>query len=261
MIKSLLDVIFASEKRKNTLILLQDGPKDITFLLEQLKTTRTSLLPQLKIMEKHNILSHSGSNYKLTRIGKLLANEAKPFFETLETFDKGNSYLSTHNFDGIPQQFLKRIREIKDFVLIEPDHVDSQKLNAEYLAEALGSEAVYFVFTFMHPGTIPVLQQLLDSNINIYVIDSKELTFKLINEMPDTCQYFLSFDNLRIYSYPKTIGICSLMVTDNGFLLRLLSKNNEFSNKQIICVSPEGREWAKGLYDFYEKDAELITEI
>jgi predicted transcriptional regulator len=258
---SLLDVIFASEKRKNVLVLLHNGPKDISFLLGQLKTTRTSLLPQLKIMEKHNILFHSGSNYELTRIGKLLADEAKPLLETLETLNEGDSYFATHNIDDIPEQFLKRIREIKDFVLIEPDHVDAQKLNAEYLAEALGSEAVYFVFTFMHPGTIPVLQQLLDNNINVSVIDSKELADKLINEMPDTCQYFLSFDNLKIYSYSKNMGVCSLTITDNGFLLRLLFSNNEFSNKQIICMSPEGRKWGKDLYDYYERDAELITEI
>ncbi|MBP1908476.1 helix-turn-helix transcriptional regulator [Methanolobus bombayensis] len=261
MNKSLTDVIFASEKRKKVLLLLQGGKKDINFLLEHLKTKRTSLLPQLRIMEQNNIVSHYGSNYELTRIGKLLADEVKPFLETLETLDKGNSYFSTHNIDGIPEQFLKRIREIKDFVLIEPDHVDAQKLNAEYLAEALGSKEVYFVFTFMHPGTIPVLQQLLDNNINISVIDSKELTDKLVNEMPDRCQYFLSFDNLRIHSYSKSIGVCSLTVTDNGFLLRLLFNNNEFSNKQIVCMSPEGRKWGKDLHDYYEKDATLITEI
>nr|WP_321498306.1 winged helix-turn-helix domain-containing protein [uncultured Methanolobus sp.] len=261
MSNSFVDVIFASEKRKNVLLLLQDGSKDITFLLEQLKTTRTSLLPQLKIMEKHDIISHSGSDYTLTRMGKLLADAAKPFIETLETLDRSDSYLSSHYYDGIPEQFLKRIREIKDFVLIEPDHVDAQRLNAEYLAEALGSKAIYFVFTFMHPGTIPVLQQLLDSNIDVSIIDSEELTDKLINEMPVTCRYFLTFDNFRIHSYSENIGICSLTVTDNGFLLRLLFKNNEFSNKQIICMSPQGRKWAKDLYDHYEKDAVLITDF
>ncbi|WP_084324032.1 transcriptional regulator FilR1 domain-containing protein [Methanolobus tindarius] len=60
---------------------------------------------------------------------------------------------------------------------------------------------------------------------------------------------------------PQLKSVCSLTITDNGFLLRLLFSNNEFSNKQIICMSPEGRKWGKDLYDYYERDAELITEI
>lgn len=52
MEKLLLEVIFASEKRKEVLLLLQDGARGIEDILDSVGTTRTSLLPQMKILEK-----------------------------------------------------------------------------------------------------------------------------------------------------------------------------------------------------------------
>ncbi|WP_342303730.1 transcriptional regulator FilR1 domain-containing protein [Methanolobus sp. ZRKC5] len=79
--------------------------------------------------------------------------------------------------------------------------------------------------------------------------------------MYDESKSALGLENVKIYTYEKDVEISSLTVCDTGFLLRLLSKDNEFSNKQVTCSSPEGRKWGKDLYDYYLKDAKLITEI
>jgi hypothetical protein len=42
--KTLPDVIFASDKRKEVLLLLRDGAKEMNYLLNALDTTRTALL-------------------------------------------------------------------------------------------------------------------------------------------------------------------------------------------------------------------------
>ena len=46
MKKSLIDVLFMSEKRKRVLLLLQDGTKEMEDILKSLDTTRQALLPQ-----------------------------------------------------------------------------------------------------------------------------------------------------------------------------------------------------------------------
>jgi predicted transcriptional regulator len=58
MKKPLLDVIFASEKRKNVLLVLQEGPKQMETLLESLGTIRQALLPQIRILEEHYLVAH-----------------------------------------------------------------------------------------------------------------------------------------------------------------------------------------------------------
>lgn len=242
-------------------MLLQDGNKDIRHIIGTLDTSRQSLLPQIRMLEKHGLIYHSNDNYGLTSIGKVIVDEMRPFLDTIEALDKNEHYFSTHNTDAMPDELLKRIGEIRNCVLVEPGHVDAHDLNRNYLKETLTSISVYLIFTFMHPDFIPRFNMFLDAGLQINIIDSKELVEKLITEMPDECKYFLSFDNVKIYRYDKDVEISSLTVTDNGFLLRLLTNDGNFSNKQLICMGPEARKWGKDLYDHYLKDATQITEI
>lgn len=261
MEKTLLDVIFASERRKNVLLMLQDGPKEMELILEKLRTTRQALLPQMRILKDHNLIYQFDDAYGLKNTGKLLVNKMKPFLGTLETLEENSNYLITHKLDSIPEHFLDQLCKIEGCKVIDPGHINAHQLNVEYLEEALASGSVYLVCTFMHPAYNSTLKLLLDKGIEVSVIDSKELIEKLLTEIYEVCQHFLSYKNFKIYRYEKDLAISTLTVTDNGFLLRLRLSNNEFSNKQLVCVGPNGRKWGKELYDYYLKDSTLITEI
>ncbi|MEZ5335284.1 MAG: winged helix-turn-helix domain-containing protein [Methanolobus sp.] len=261
MKKSLLDVIFASDKRKGVLLLLQHGQQEMSYLLKELNTSRQALLPQIKILKEHDLVLQQEDAYELTAMGTLVASRMKPFIDTLETLDKNRDYFTAHDISGIPEPFLKRIREIKDSILIEPEYVNVHDLNTDYQAEGFRSKSIYFVYTFMHPGVPSVLQELMDRKIHVEVINTPELIQKLTTEMPAACEHFFPYENLEMYIYNEDIRISSLTVTDSGFLLRLLGKNGEFSNKQLIVSGEKGRKWGKELYEYYKKDAKLITEI
>nr|WP_321496963.1 winged helix-turn-helix domain-containing protein [uncultured Methanolobus sp.] len=261
MKKSLLDILFASDKRKNVLLLLKDGPQEMEFLLNNVNTLRQALLPQMKILKKYNLIYQINDTYGLTRIGKLIADEMYPFLNTIEMLDENSHYFVQHQVDIIPAPFLKRIHEIKGFTLVEPSHVNSHDLNMDHYVKALESKNVYFVFTFMHPTSPSILKHLVDNDIHVSLIFTKELVDKLLNEIYDTCKSHFAFKNASFYVYDKDITISSLTVIDSGFLLRLRGKDNEFSNKQITIYTPSGRKWGKDLFDYYLKDAKLITEL
>lgn len=241
--------------------MVKDGPQEMTFLLDSLNTSRQALLPQMKILKEHGLLFQSGDAYELTVTGKLIVDQMNPFLGIIETLSSSSHYLESHNVGAIPEHFLKRIKEIRGFTLVEPEHVNSVELNADYLTDCLASRAVYFVYTFLHPGSFSVLDKLVAKGIEVSIILSKELAQKMIDEMYDICKHTLTLENVKIYVYEKDVEISSLTVCDTGFLLRMLSKGNEYSNKQIICSSPEGRKWGKDLYDYHLKDAKLMTEI
>jgi predicted transcriptional regulator len=68
----LLDLILFSEKRKNFLLLLKEGPKDIEEVLERLQVPRTALLPQIKKLKEEELVIYEDGMYRLSAIGKLL---------------------------------------------------------------------------------------------------------------------------------------------------------------------------------------------
>jgi len=110
--KPLLDIIFASEKRKNVLLLLQDGPKKMEFLLKSLHTNRQALLPQIRILDNHYLITHSHDVYVLTTIGKLIVDEMIPFLDTVESLESDIDYWGNHSLDFIPFHLLERISEL-----------------------------------------------------------------------------------------------------------------------------------------------------
>ncbi|MDK2830852.1 MAG: hypothetical protein PWQ75_604 [Methanolobus sp.] len=261
MKKDLLDIIFASEKRKKVLLILHEETKEMPVILSILDTTRPALLPQMKILKESNLIYQSGDSYELTKIGKIVVDEMKPFLNTIDTLDANSRYLTTHKVSGIPEEFQKRISDIQGCQIVEPNIVNAHELNADHFKIGMASKAIYFVFTFMHPSCPWILQQLADNNIHLEIIFTTDLVDKLIEGWPDEFRHYIAYDNVKFYAYEKEVGISSLTVTDETTLLRLLFNNGEFSNKQVLSMTPQGRQWGKELFDYYLKDAKPITHI
>ena len=257
----LLDILFTSEKRTKVILLLRDGPQEMGLILSCLNTSRQALLPQMKILKKQKLLYQIDDVYGLTNIGKLLADKMTPLLGLIDTVDEHSHYLKNHKIDGIPEPFLGRLHEIKDLIVFEPSHINSHELNMNHFEEAMKSKAVYFVSTYMHPASPLILEQLVKKGTYVSLILTEEFARKIVTENYEVSKYYLACDNVKIYTYKNEIMISSLTVVDTGFQLRLLYKDGEFSNKQVLCYSPEARNWGKDLYEYYLKDAELITEI
>lgn len=261
MKKTLVDVMFASEKRKNMLLLLQDGPKEMKTILKSLKATRTALLPQAKILKNHSLITQSGDIYELTTMGKIVVDETKPLLDIIDALDQNKEYLASHNIDCIPIHLLKRINEIKDCEIVEPSLLDTYEVNKIFSKMANESSSLFFVVTFMHPDFPAIMSEYAKRNINVSMILNKELFEKHKDEWPDEFEHFLNCENIKYYVCQKDIELLSLSISDQRFVLRLLSKNNEFSNKQLYSHNPKARQWSKDLFNHYLKDSTEITEI
>ncbi len=239
MKKSLIDIIFASEKRKNVLLMLLDGEKEMNLILDSLNTTRQALLPQMRILEDHCLIYKSGDSYGLTTIGTIIADEMRPFLEKIEILDNNRSYLATHNIECIPKNIFKRINELKKCKVIEPDLVNTYEVNKDFLEHARISGSLFFVFTFIHPTFPSLVSEFINKNINISIVITKELLDKLKSEWYEDFNRLMSSKNVKFYVYCKDLKISSLAVSDNCFVLRLLFKNNTFSSKQLFCRNCE----------------------
>ena len=62
MKRSLLHTVFLSEKRKRLLLLLEDPPKTIEYIVDYLGTSRQGLLPQIKRLNEDKLIEKKWSN-------------------------------------------------------------------------------------------------------------------------------------------------------------------------------------------------------
>ncbi len=148
MKKQLIDVIFNSKKRKETLLMLQDGSQEMDYLLKSLDTTRQALLPQLKILEDHHLVFHHYDIYELTTIGKLIVDEMKPLIDTTEVLDIDIDYWGTRNFSFIPPHLLKRINELGTCEIITPPISETHEVLQKFHSASKNSISLCGITTF-----------------------------------------------------------------------------------------------------------------
>ncbi len=261
MKKPLLDVIFASDKRKNSLLLLQDGPKEMVTILNSLKTTRQALLPQVRILEEHQLVHHFGDKYELTTIGKLIVDKMVPFLGTVEVLDTDIDYWGTHSLDFIPPYLLKRIGELDSCIRIETSLHEIFEEDKLFTEEAKKSKSIFTISSYVFPNFEKTLSELIANNVSISIIISKELYEKLIHENLENTQALVKSPNISLYMYPGSFGFLSVSINDYSMLLKLLTEKGEYDNKRIACSGDLTLKWGKDLFEYYLKDSALIAEV
>lgn len=259
--KQLLDVIFASEKRKGTLLLLRDEPKEMDALLKLFETSRQSVLPQIRILEKNHLIEHYKSTYELTTIGKLVVDEMIPLLDTIEFLDNDIDYWGTHNLDFIPPNLLKRVSELGNYRVITPTVTEIHQISSEFQESSKNSTSVFTITSFFHPNFPELLSELIKNNATIHTIISKDLLENL--QTQHALQFKKLFESklVHIYVYPKQMHFMSFAYNDYQIMMLLLKSNGEISNKHFLCSNPKSLYWAKDLFEYYLKDSIPITEL
>jgi len=259
--KSLLDVLFMSEKRKEVLLLLQDGAKEMEVIVKALDTTRQALLPQVRTLEDHYLVSHDRDTYELTSIGKLIVDEMIPLLGTLKVFDNDTDYWGTHKLDFIPPHLLKKIDQLGQYRIINPPLHDAYELNRDIVKTTLRSKSLISVTSYLHPSFPTVSTKFSEMGIHVQMIMTIDLFEQLKFQNYDQFRQLLEIGNTTYWLYPKNIGFMSFIQNDYCSLLRLITSNGLFDNKQLLLCDPAALQWGREFFEHYLKDSTPITGI
>ena len=261
MKKPLLDVIFASEKRKGVLLLLQDGAKEMDSLLESLSITRQALLPQIKVLEEHHLVDHYDDTYELTTIGELVVDKMAYLINTVETFDVDIDYWGTHKLDSIPPHLLERISELRKCTIVKPQVADINSLYKPFNLEKSTTKSVHLVGAFLYPDFYSTFTKLLENSFTIHYIISKELLDKIKEEQHEKFAALLKNKSFNLYVYNKEASFLFFVYDDVNLMIDFITNEGKFDIEHVSCGRKSALEWAKELFEYYLRDCTPITEI
>lgn len=260
MKKPLLDVIFASEKRKDVLLLLKDGPQEMETILNAMDTTRQALIPQIRILEEHYLVTGSNDIYELTAIGRLLVEELNILVGIVETLDSDIDYWGSHKLDFIPPDLMKRISEIGKCDIIIPSIVETHEILRKFHSSSRESSVLYSINTYFYPNFAEVFDDLLENNVPIYFLISQDLLDDLEDKNRKKFRRYLKEENFHFYLHPKNLGFMSLGLNKDYLMLTSLREDGNFDNKRLLCGSPGALDWGKELFDHYLKESFQLSE-
>jgi len=261
MKKPLLDVIFASEKRKQVLLLLQDGAKEMEAILNSLNTTRQALLPQMKVLEEHHLVSHYDDTYELTTIGKPIVDNMKSIIDKTGVFDTDIDYWGTHELTFIPSHLLKRINELENCEVVSPPITDLYSFHKSFKLEDKEGSPVYIVTTFLYPDFYSIFTELLERNVTAYYIVSQELLDKIRDNYSKEFAELIKDNSFKMYVYNKKMKFLFFIFNAVHLLISMLKQNGKFDHKFVLSTNTKEFEWAKELFEYYLKDSMPITQI
>jgi predicted transcriptional regulator len=259
--KPLIDVVFMSEKRKEVLLLLQDGAKEMEIIHKTLDTTRQALLPQIKILEEHHLVFHDRDTYKLTTIGKLIVNEMSPLIDTVEVFDVDIDYWGTRSLDFIPSHLLRRMNELGKCTTIIPTITEIYNVHDRFYELSKKSTVHSVITTTFYPHFPKLLYELLPKNIHANVIVSNELFDKLRTESRTELVKFIDNELIHLFVYPENIGLLDFLYNEYCIMLSPLTNEGDFDNKHIECCNQGALKWGEELFEHYLKKSRPITEL
>lgn len=245
MKRPLIDVIISSEKRKDILLLLDDGPQEMETILCSLDTSRQALIPQIRILEEHYLVTGSDDVYELTTIGRLVLQKVSPLLGTVETLDSDIDYWGNHKIEFIPPDLMERIGEIGKCKTIIPPTVETHEILRKFHSSSKESRALYSINTYFHPNFAEMFDDLLENDVSIYFLLSQDLLDDLEDNHRKKFRHYLNKKHFNFYLYPGNLGFMSLGLNKHYLMLTSIRKDGNFDNKRLLCSNSDAWNWGK----------------
>ncbi len=257
----LLDLILFSEKRKDFLLLLNEGPKDIEKVLEGLQVPRTALLPQIKKLKEEDLVIHEEGIYRLSTIGEIVVEKMQPLLDTLSIFEKNEKFWADRKLVPIPPHLIKRICELRNYRLIEPDLSRTFDLNPEFVKNLSSSSYVHMFCSYFHPHFPTFFLNLARKDIEVSLILSEAVYLRLVEDFKEEGKELLDMENSSLYVLEKK-GMetpALVAVADKIISLGLFNENGRFDRQYVISFEPQAIKWGEELFEYYRDMSREIT--
>lgn len=257
-----LELIFLSEKRKDLLLFLKDGPKSIAEIKENLNVGLVAILPQLKKLRENSLISKTGDVYSLAPLGIAIAGRMKQMIDVLNVFGSKYEYWATHAVESIPEPLRERIGELANCTFSEPpDRTRLFEPHREFVENLMKSKKISGIASIFHPLYPSLFLTFAKNGVDISLLVTRPIYERLKEEYGAEMSEFLKFENASFYVYDKKIEL-AYAVTDIFLSLTLPFSDGTYDhNEDILCFDPEAIQWGEDLFAYYRKISDKITEI
>ncbi len=248
MRRALIETISRSEKRKDVLLLLQNGPVEMQSILKTLNESRPALLPQMKILEEGQLVVKEKDAYMLSKFGKLIVNDLQPLLSTLNILEGKLDYWTKHNTDCIPNDLFNRLRELESCELVEPELCEALELSRKAISLCMKSKSIDTATSFYHSEYPALFMKYAENGTNFRCIFTNEVLSRFTLENKQQLHDLIQYPNMKFYVYPDNLNLSDLMVTPDFMLLRLLTISGIYDPRYIMAYKQSSVNWSEEFF-------------
>ncbi|MDR2944237.1 MAG: winged helix-turn-helix domain-containing protein [Methanosarcinales archaeon] len=258
MTTELIGTLFLSEKRKNLMIYLLDGPMTIDQIKTELNVTTSAIMTQIKILMDQGLVRFDNGVYSLTIPGEVISGKMIPLLATLETYSSNQKYWMEHK-PAFPAALLSRIGDLQSCVLEEPELSRLYELPLKFEENLLKSEKIREISSFFSPVYQSVYTNLIQNGAEIDLILPPSAFERFKTDYGELLLKYLQSPNFRLYVYEELIEIASAVITDHFFSVSLFSNSGIYHNHCLMSFAPSSLSWGETLFNYYLEKAVKIS--
>jgi len=261
MTVSMMDTILNSEKRKNVILLLMSGKKTREEIKTSLNVTSTALIPQIKKLKEQGLVIQDVDDYILSNMGKVIVENMLPLLKTVDVFEANEKYWQNRNLNGVPKSILKRIGELDNYIVIDPDLNHLFEFPKEFTENIDKSRYIMVYNAFFHPDCPSIYSSLAEKGIDISIVLAESVLERMKKDYLDNVKKLIDIENSNLFVSKETTGLATLVTTDRFLYLCFFNLNNQYDNRIIMSFDSTALQWSRDLFNCYKEEAEIITEI
>ncbi|WP_370575967.1 helix-turn-helix transcriptional regulator [Methanomethylovorans sp.] len=257
---SLVNTVWFSEKRKNLLLLLIEGTRDIEQIKKSLNVTARAIMPQIKMLKQQHLINEVGDSFSLTTAGEIIVKNMFPLLETSRVIEENKDFWTTRNYDAIPSHLFSRLREVGHYFLIEPDINHLFELPREFTENIPRSKSIMTFASYLHP-TFPSLYSGISDSVNeISLFLSLPAFEKLRDEYTADFTKLMTSDSAALFFFNDDIKLPMITVTDRFSYICLFNEEGRYDHRDIISFDESALKWCHDLFDFYRSKSKEVVQ-
>ena len=255
---SLIDTMLNSEKRKNLLLLLMEGEKGRNEIKTALNVTSTAIIPQIKKLKECGLVIQEEDYYRLSNMGEILVENMLPYLNIVEVFEDNKEYWLTHDLAGIPRQLLKRLGELGNYLIIEPDLNYLFEFPREFKENIFKSSFVEAFTAYFHPEYPTIYSKLAEQGINVSLVLTASVLNRFQNDYAEQMRKLTASENTEVLITDDIRGLATIVTTDRFLLMCFFNKSGHYDHRVIMSFDPRALQWSQELFQQYREKARGI---
>lgn len=255
------DTIWLSEKRKNLLLLLMEGPRDIEQIKTSLNVTSKAMMPQIKILKKQGLVLQNENTYMLSEIGKLVVGNMLPLLNTLEVLEENKEYWTSRDTSVIPQEQFMRLGELGECMVIEPDLNHLFDLPREFTENLIKSRCIMSSLSYYHPLYSSLYSRLAKSGAEMEIVLTKSVFDRLKNDCRDELETLLDSENTVVKVCEENLKLPTIAVTEKFMYICLFDKQGKYDHRKVMSFDASALRWGRELFMHYNELSQKVIEI
>ena len=256
----LLKLIVSSGVRAKMMMSLMEECKTSGQLRDELGGSSSTIIHAARDLERENLLVEREDGYHLTPIGYVISSKLSDMVESTAVLEKNKDFWLTHDVQGIPEEFLERIGELKEMTIVRSTPTDVIKALSYYIKLVRNVKNLEGVSPIMHPDFPKVIEKLVERDAVVKLILTKEIFEMGKKKYSRLFQELINKRNFQVWICEVPIRI-AFTVTEEFLSLALFHTDGTFdSNNDLISKNKGAINWGRELFEYYQKQSHRVRE-